>query len=67
QRHSMLTCTEKGERLDGEMHSRNLLVNAPKPPQFLRLQPAHVPPLLHIGATFLGETTFRLEYQHEML
>ena len=24
-------------------------------------------PLLHIGATFLGETTFRLEYQHEML
>jgi hypothetical protein len=24
QRHSMLTCTEKGERLDGEMHSRNL-------------------------------------------
>src|SRR6266487_2639116 len=24
QRHSMLTWTEKGERLDGEMHSRNL-------------------------------------------
>ncbi len=28
---------------------------------------AHLPPILHIGATFLGETTFRLEYQHEML
>jgi hypothetical protein len=24
QRHSMLTCTETGERLDGEMHSINL-------------------------------------------
>jgi len=46
-RHSMLTWTEKGERLDEEMHSINLfsdaytrqvealMVNAPKPPQFL--------------------------------
>src|SRR5260370_41959719 len=27
-RHSMLTWTEKGERLDGEMHSRNLFSDA---------------------------------------
>jgi len=26
QRHSMLTCPEKGERLDGEMHSINLFI-----------------------------------------
>src|ERR1700687_5655977 len=48
------------------LHYTIELVNAPKPPQFFRLQAAHVPPLLHIGATFLGEPTFRLEYQHEM-
>jgi hypothetical protein len=54
-------------RSSGAAKREILLVNAPKPPQFLRLQPAHLPPILHIGATFLGETTFRLEYQHEML
>src|SRR5258708_36697512 len=26
-----------------------VVVNAPKPPQFLRLQPAHLPPILHSG------------------
>jgi hypothetical protein len=39
----------------------------PETATIFALKPAHVPPILHIGATFLGETTFRLEYQHEML
>jgi hypothetical protein len=39
----------------------------PETSTFFAPKPAHLPPILHIGATFLGETTFHLEYQHEML
>jgi hypothetical protein len=33
-----------------------LLVNAPKPPQFLRLQPAHLPQILHWGTRVSWES-----------
>jgi hypothetical protein len=35
--------------------SLDQLVNAPKLPQILRLQPAHLPPILHSGTTFPGK------------